>query len=406
MKTPAYKNFRFWQDYSKVRVSLNRISSIFYALAQLGTVYLDNNVPTFSLSYNTDGYALDWRINLRFWKHLTREQKQFFICHECLHFLLEHGKRLDLDDPISNIAADIVVNEMLFADFSFSKEDLGNLYFQLCLVETICPEVGYGFPVEHYVKELKKLQEQGEDGDLLGFAPSNHISGHKKERMDIIDQKVKRSFEELLDKSSRTERQKFQKHTHAIQATAGTESGGLIQSVCVNSNTKAQNRWLRVIKEKVSSFSTKESWAVLNRRIAFFKTDVFIPTEFEEESNNGRINLLFYIDSSGSCWDFAQRFVQAAETIPRSKFNVEIFTFDVDVYPYTKNTVFGGGGTSLQAVVDHAQSRSFKAAFVLTDGEGSAAFPKEKKKWSWFITEDGTSSFIFGGGVYPLSEYA
>lgn len=401
---PANKNFLFWQDFSKVRVSLNKVSPIFYALAQLGTVFLDTSVSTFSLSYNTEGYALDWRINLRFWNSLDRKQKQFFICHECLHFILEHGKRLNLKDPVSNVAADIVVNEMLLSDFEFSKEDLKDLYSRMCFVDTICSDLGYGYPVEYYVKKLSNQENK----DFLSLAPSNHLVEkgiQSKKAKDTIDKKIERSIQNLTARSSsRGERQKIQKHLHAIESYGDLE-GGLVKKIS-SVTEQPQNRWLRVIREKVKSFSSKESWALLNRRTAFFETELFIPTEYEDEMNDGKINLLFYIDSSGSCWEYAQRFVQAANSIPKSKFNIEIFTFDVNVYPYNNNTVLGGGGTSLRAVVEHAERQKFKAAFVLTDGEGIAAFPKEKKKWSWFLTKDGTSKHILGGAVYPLDEYA
>lgn len=396
----ASKDLDFWSDLNKIKIGLNEYNPIFYSLVQMGEAYLDDSISTLCVTYNEEGYSIDWRINKDFWNTLDVKQKTFFVAHECLHFLLDHGARLDLTKKVSGIAADIVVNEMLLSVFNFKKEDLKDLYYQLCLVETIDNNMDYGRPVEYYVQWLQEKEDLIKNFD----GPSNHVKPLKKEVKDLIDKKIVKKIKLKTENLSKEERKKMKKGLFGLEGH-GDLVGGL-SKVVGNISKSSNNKWIRVIKEKVKSFKTSDSWSALNRRTAFLDSEVFIPTEAENSFKTEKVNLLFYIDSSGSCWDFVDAFVRAANSLPKIYFNAQVFSFDVDVYPFSDKTVFGGGGTSLRAVVEHAETQKFDAVFVLTDGEGTPAFPKKPKKWSWFLTRGGTSKHIFGGAIYNLADYA
>ncbi|MGF1430858.1 DUF2201 family putative metallopeptidase [Kitasatospora sp. LaBMicrA B282] len=75
--------------------------------------------------------------------------------------------------------------------------------------------------------------------------------------------------------------------------------------------------------------------------------------------------------------------------------------FDAAVLPFRPGErVYGGGGTSFQAVADHVEGRTVTvdgtrfteqvdAVLVLTDGYAPHITPAEPEKWIWLITEGG-----------------
>ncbi|MDH6109435.1 hypothetical protein P3T36_000206 [Kitasatospora sp. MAP12-15] len=77
-------------------------------------------------------------------------------------------------------------------------------------------------------------------------------------------------------------------------------------------------------------------------------------------------------------------------------------SFDAVVMPFRPGErVYGGGGTSFQAVADYVEGRSATAGgelfeehadavIVLTDGYAPPITPAEPDKWIWLITENGT----------------
>ncbi|MER6998154.1 hypothetical protein [Streptomyces sp. NPDC000410] len=76
------------------------------------------------------------------------------------------------------------------------------------------------------------------------------------------------------------------------------------------------------------------------------------------------------------------------------------FSFDAVVMPFRPGeAVYGGGGTSFQAVADHVEGRTLvdgrpfeetpDAVVMLTDGYAPHITPAEPDKWIWLITEGG-----------------
>ncbi|MFE2581135.1 hypothetical protein [Streptomyces sp. NPDC059378] len=76
-------------------------------------------------------------------------------------------------------------------------------------------------------------------------------------------------------------------------------------------------------------------------------------------------------------------------------------SFDAVVMPFAPGErVYGGGGTSFQAVADYVEGRTAvdgqrlevrpDAVVVLTDGHAPAIAPAEPEKWIWLITEGGS----------------
>jgi len=118
------------------------------------------------------------------------------------------------------------------------------------------------------------------------------------------------------------------------------------------------------------------------------------------------------MDTSGSCWGLAPRFFRAAKSLNPEKFDVQFFAFDTDVYKVDlkKNKLDGGGGTSFRCITDYVYKKHTQNPYVwvITDGWGNgASIPEDqRKKWNWFLTNDGTTAYIPNGcKIYSLKNF-
>ena len=85
--------------------------------------------PTACVVFNRENECVDFLINKKFWSKLSQEQKDFIVCHECLHVILEHGKRAcsitaKLNPNMVNACLDIPINEMLVKYFGFNRKNI------------------------------------------------------------------------------------------------------------------------------------------------------------------------------------------------------------------------------------------------------------------------------------------
>jgi hypothetical protein len=106
--------------------------------------------------------------------------------------------------------------------------------------------------------------------------------------------------------------------------------------------------------------------------------------------SKSKIDLLFFLDTSGSCWYLKDRFFNLAESLPKKRFNVNLFCFDTQVYKtdIKSRNLYGGGGTKFDIIESYIIKNYNKypdAIFIISDGEGTKVTPKYPKKWNWFI---------------------
>jgi len=90
--------------------------AIFSKIWNVGKPRFTDKIPTACVTFDKEGNHLDFQFNPVFWDSLTPYERNFVICHECLHIMLSHGVRLkELNKDFGNIAADVVINEMLLS---------------------------------------------------------------------------------------------------------------------------------------------------------------------------------------------------------------------------------------------------------------------------------------------------
>ena len=118
-------------EFSEISKDIIKHHGIFYKFWDLVRPSYTNSkkVPTACVIFNKENQCIDFLINKKFWDKLSQEKKNFIICHECLHVILEHGKRAcsintKLNPELTNACLDIPINEMLIKYFGFDKKDI------------------------------------------------------------------------------------------------------------------------------------------------------------------------------------------------------------------------------------------------------------------------------------------
>lgn len=131
------------EDLRKLTSSLEKHHAIFYKLWEVGTPRLTDEIETACVKFDEEGYCIEFLFNRDLWDEFEDEERLFIICHECLHLILNHGKRsvgvADKDDQFKqqclNIAMDFVINHMLTFHFNFERKKLGSFFEGLCWID-------------------------------------------------------------------------------------------------------------------------------------------------------------------------------------------------------------------------------------------------------------------------------
>lgn len=369
-----------WQD---ITSSLEEHNAIFSQIWKLGKPIFVDNLETAAVYFDKQGNCISFLFNKEFWKEVSFYDKLFVICHECLHVILNHGVRIrdSKNNLISNKCLDIVVNHLLVNGFGFERSKLTN-WKEWCWVETVFPDhqVENNQSYEYYFQFFKDIYGDGhpnsvtslvDDHSGLDFDPSSLLKDCSKNlsfaEKNFLSDSLDRCFEKGEDSSS-------------------------LEEILIVSTNKKNKKWDKLILNKCNSKIDQiesEQWARQHRRLVSLNTRLFLPSDLEiEERGNDKVNVCFFMDTSGSCWALKDRFFNAANSLS-NKFSINIFCFDSCVYEVEEKKVFGGGGTSFSILESHVAKfpKYPDAVFVLTDGYGDLVTPKHPKRWHWFLTK-------------------
>jgi hypothetical protein len=183
---------------------------------------------------------------------------------------------------------------------------------------------------------------------------------------------------------------------------------------------KKKRKWETVIKEWSKQFTktdddSVEQWARTARRYAGISGDLFIPSEVDHDKfKEGRIQVWFFQDCSGSCIGLKDRFFRAAKSLPEDRFDVKMHTFDDEVYEcdLEKNAVYGYGGTSFECIEEYIQKyikknkqKYPKAVFCITDGYGDYVKPEKPENWHWFLSTSCVDYLPENSYYYELKDF-
>jgi len=366
---------------------------LFYSAWILGNPIITDAVPTAAVQFNSEGTAVNYLFNDKFWNSLNKTERMFVFAHEILHVFLNHGARSTDLSELANVAMDLVINHMLLEKFGFNRNDMPHLKNELCFVDTVFENepVETGRSFEFYYDLLKQT------------APVVHIKLILS-NSGGIGQGIKEFLEDQLNRQLPNEVKKeiLEKLKDQLNSR-GTDVGNIILNMDPNESVKKSRRWETLISKVLNKFlaeSFVERWMPRNRRIQHLNSDIFLPSTVEDDDiDKARPKLWVFLDTSGSCHSSSKRFWKALRSIPLDKFDMEAFGFDMRIYKIDiKQPKFQGfGGTSFSIIENYIKQNAKRypdLVFVITDGDGDFVKSTHPKRWHWFLTYSGNTSCI------------
>ena len=397
---------------------------IFRAFWDIGNVVIGDfeECQTAAIAFDAEGGALRLIINREFWDSLNMETKVFLICHEMFHVILHHGRRFveyfgTANEKNMNIAADVVINEMLVGSLGFVRKDLDSrLAEHGCWFDTIFKDrrdVARDECTEYYFNILKEMEVDTED--LFSIDDHVTIAEDDPEMMDQVveDAGIYDHMDNSLLGNIPMGDQEY------IKSIGG---GGTWHSVKLT-HQKVRKKWESVIKRwelmhRKEDFLMNERWDRISPRYSqVIRNGIHLPTEchsMDLHKVQNRIEVFFFLDTSGSCIELKDRFFSAARSLDKKKFNVRLFCFDTTVVETDLQSlkIHGGGGTlfniieqKIQQIVKAEHVKYPGAVFLITDGMGDYVFPERPERWHWFLSSDYTHYVPQGSRHYRLADY-
>ena len=443
--------------------ALEKYHSVFDKFWSIGKPKFTTAIGTACVSFNDKGQFIEFLFNPEFWKRLNKTERNFVIVHECLHLILNHGPRIlaitntarhkhsktlpAQESPAmkaANIAADIVVNEMALNGFGFSLEDMPTLakigYWIKNTKSLFGKPLEQGKSLETYYAQIStSMQAQAckkastrslidvhqppTGGSGLTDMPEEALQEVAGGVMEQLDDYAKESLLQTMKSHIPSELTEI-KESESKNPTKngrGSMAGALMMQVNVD-KVPVKRKWETVIRNWVVkslklSDRQDEQWARINRRFVNLQDkNMFLPSEMEEEARDNekkRIKVIFFQDTSGSCQHLAKRFFAAAKSLPKDKFDVDLYCFDTQVYKtdLESGKLYGFGGTSFDILetkvqeIAAADKQYPKAVFVITDGQGNRVNPAIPKNWHWFLSTNYKSCIPKECNTYELSKF-
>jgi hypothetical protein len=437
------------EKYFEILSELDTRHGVFYHLWDMGSPIFTDNIPTAGVVLSKDGECINFLLNQDFWESLNLEQRLFVLCHECLHVVLNHGHRLfknaenKEDFKVMNFATDVVINHTLVNKFNFDMEEI-DPHGKYCWTHTVFPkepdleqnkssEFYYNKFYDNIEKNNKMPHESaasnnGSDGEGENFDPQTvddhstfipeENNDNSEEQQDMsnvlkeLDERLtddeKEFIQDLIDSNEDLDNRK---NSDKSGKDAGNSPGNIFTKVDVK-KVKKKKKWETVIKKWANKYiknTEKEEtqWARTNRRFQLISNNnMFLPSEMEQEDiaiEEKRIEVWFFQDTSGSCSGYRQRFFDAARSLPPDRFDVKMHCFDTRVYEIDieRGELMGFGGTRFNIIENYIQKDISdrdvpypKAVFIITDGFGNNVNPEKEENWYWFLTPNGTKSWI------------
>lgn len=421
METKEEKKTHLTDDeFFEISRNLQDKHAIFYKFWELGAPRFTESISTACVTFDKEGFQTGFYFNPDFWENNDQYSREFFIAHEMLHIILNHGARAkdsskQMKDMI-NIAMDVVVNHTLVNKFGFHRSKINNAD-NYCWVDTVFSdeEVPDDKTFEFYFNKIKdEFEEMGGMPDLVddheGFWGEGELKDVIKELNEFLDDFEKdETLEEVIKEHYNEDEEDKESDKGGSKGRSANGTGSWV-FLSQTKKVKKKRKWEEVIKNWASpylksDYKEVEQWARVPRRMEFFhnrvgQENIYLPSDMDVEDlyeDDTKIEVYFFLDTSGSCWDLKDRFFKAAESLPEDRFQVRLFCFDTSVKETTlaSRRIYGGGGTRFDIMESHIQKvmREEKvkyphAIFVITDGDGGPVSPMHPDRWYWFLEDN------------------
>ena len=375
----------------------------------LSDIYFTDTIKTACVQFHGD--KVQMLFNEDFWNLLPYVGQLFVICHEQMHLLFNHFRRLRFEEGdvrLKNIAADVSVNHFLIRNYDFDKTDLPN-WEKYCWVDTVFPkeDISDNETALYYYTLLKTRQEGGIPCPLAGLVDEHSSSEIPPDLMKKFSDMLNDFINEQTEGMSDDEKEKWLEELDSEiedvmfnYDTTGFGHGKQTHYIKVSPD----NNWKSVYKnipKRLFKIKNSTHWLTKPRNHMLLPPDLMLPSTFEtHEVDVVRVHV--YLDSSGSCVNHAKRFLESSLTLPKKMFKVTIFGFGTKVYEIDTKPPYnlkGFGNESYQAVSDHVDQfmKQIDAVLVFTDGYSKSPSIKQPDKWHWFITPSGSTNMIPSG---------
>jgi predicted metal-dependent peptidase len=361
---------------SKCILQVRRESPFFASLMLFAPIIESAAVETAA----TDGKSI--LVNNKFFKSLNSSEQNAVMLHEVLHLALLHVLRMNSRDPqLWNIAADIVVNDLIDRNTSFQlpKGAIRDQSFRNKSVEYVYEQLLKNPKKAKLLKLLNPdlLDSEHECSDSMSNAEKLEIETYWKDNIQVLQKSAE------------------------LNKDHGSIPGGMEAEI--GTVLEPEVDWRTALWKFVAK--TPSDFDEYDRR--FFYRGLYLEG-LESES----INVSVCIDTSGSVSDhLLEQFMGELKGILRSYPHVkcDLFYADWNLHgPYEIDSiegvpkVVGRGGTSFIPFFKHIKKNtdhfhSNKALIYLTDGYGD--FPIDAPAPTmWIVCKDGleTSGFPFG----------
>ena len=380
----------------------------FYAHFLSGIIReVTDKVPTAAVGFKSGKIALYVNENF-FLKELRSTERVAVIKHETLHIIFKHLFRMktkDYDNRLFNIAADLVVNQLIspwkLPDSAVTLET----YRELKLPPDKSVEWYYenlkktASKDKEYKKSLQeifdKMDASGGGGKGLGGDDLAGEEGSSKKRRYHSDHRMWGENENFSMEVVETEvdRMIIQARDRTPTKDHGTIPLG-IQSLIKNIVKKRnpQINWKKALKIFSSTSRKTRVYLTLKRVSKRFGTRPGIKIKRFQK-------LAVAIDTSGSInIDDFNDFFGEIHSMWRFGAEIDILECDAEIqkkYSYRGRIpefIHGGGGTSFDPVFEHIKSNRFErydGCIYLTDGYAPEPTIKPPCKVFWCITKDG-----------------
>lgn len=383
----------------------------------------------------TDDIVYYW--NSEFFNKMTDNQVKFIIAHETFHVLLDHLTIIsEIEYPkIYNMACDAVINDLLLKQFNFDMFE--DMLTGEKLVGFNCADKSAEFVYRHLlINAIQMPSYMQMDVEVEGHQVPGDGSGSgkgKSESEDSEDEKDGKDGDKPEEKEGDQEKAKpldnhghwseeegqeladripfaFDVQTGSLIQTKGLGAGNLKYTLEDLKNNFSIANLVKNIIAKRKEEEQLENWKKYPYKISSVYPEVVLPYTDENEMN-GRLSLLFCLDTSGSVpAQVCQEFVAIAKN-HMNDFDVEALTFDDGVYPLDlkKDVNYrGGGGTSFQKLAEYVvkqKMEEYDAIIVFTDGwGGDIGLTLTSKKWFWLITPNGSEVDVSKGASHRIPD--
>jgi hypothetical protein len=437
-----------YEEFEDIAPGLERWHGLFSQFWSMGAPRFTEKIPTAAIAFNRKGQYVEFIFNPGFWDKLSATAREFVICHECLHVNLEHGLRMVNAEQkkVANLAMDVVVNHTLIDNFGFSHQDLDCVmvdadpekgepaktldeiliwkdklyedpskiddnetfeYYYRKLMERVQEMIdkgqistdgegipismpGEGSPLDQDTIDSHEFMEGGDPQSADGEPGDEEIDGKPDKGLEGLESIPEDVMDDMIDEV----RRQLNPDENKQMTQAGVGRGDKTYKVRY-AKRQALQKWEKLVQMWTASGEAPDDvWTRKHRRHSMLPPEFMMPSEYEDDRENAKVDVWFFQDISGSCTSFLDDFYNAARTFPENFFKLRMFGFDtgvIEVDPKNPN-LRAGGGTSFtcieQAIQDKIRQTGCShpdAVFVFTDGCGNNVSPQYPDRWHWFL---------------------